>query len=113
MVLRLGVALLSVLWLAACTPSASDAFWGGFYSGYYGTTSTTTGAVQSNIVSRFNGFSHGNVYQLANGQIWQQTEFYSWYWYAYRPEVVIYSSYGTYRMLVQGIDHEVTVTRLR
>jgi len=109
---------LTALVLVGCAPSSST-FWGGFWDGYNqsaGVSSSaphTYGTVQSAITSDFSGLQYGNVYVLANGQIWEQVEAYYWYWYAYYPRVTIYSSYGAYKMQVSGIDRAVTVKRLR
>jgi PKD repeat protein len=72
-----------------------------------------SGTIESVIVSDFDGFEYGNIYELANGQIWQQTEAYFWFYYAFRPQVLIYSLQGQTKMQVDGIDHAVTVTRIR
>lgn len=118
-----------VLAVSSCAPGAgSSAFWSGFWEGYNGSTGTpansetyansyaatnTYGTVESRIASDFSGLQYGNIYALANGQAWEQTEYYYHYRYAYRPRVTIYSSYGSYKMLVEGISHPVTVRRLR
>ena len=116
-----AIILTGALALAGCAPTAgSRAFWDGFWQGYTGTPSTGTysspytyGTVESVITSDFQRLAHGEVFVLANGQVWEQTEYYTWYWYAFRPRVIIYSSYGSYKMTVAGIDHAVTVRRLR
>jgi len=69
--------------------------------------------MSSYISGAFEGFAYDRVYALTNGTVWQQTEFYSWYRYAYRPKVLIYQDGARYRMLVEGIDRPVTVVRLR
>lgn len=65
--------------------------------------------IESTIISDFNGLEYGNIYELANGQIWQQTEYYIWYWYWFYPEVLIWNDGGIYWMKVEGIDHPVMV----
>lgn len=65
--------------------------------------------IESTIISDFNGLEYGNIYELANGQIWQQTEYYIWYWYWFYPGVLIWNDGGIYRMKVEGIDHPVMV----
>ncbi len=68
------------------------------------------------ITGQFSGLRSGNVYVLCNGQIWQQTEAWSWVWTWYGPDVLIYSlPSGGYRMKVQlsGVPHAVAVTRIR
>ena len=68
--------------------------------------------IESFIISDFNGLNYGNIYELANGQIWQQTEYYIWYWYWFYPGVLIWNDGGIYRMKVEGIDHPVMVKRI-
>jgi len=68
--------------------------------------------IESTIISDFNGLEYGNIYELANGQIWQQTEYYIWYWYWFYPGVLIWNDGGIYRMKVEGIDHPVMVKRI-
>jgi hypothetical protein len=69
--------------------------------------------IESTITSEFNGFKHGNIYRLANGQIWEQTEVYIWVWVWVNPKVLIWNDGGIYRMKVEGIDHPVMVRRIR
>lgn len=68
------------------------------------------------ILGQFTGLKSGNIYRLCNGQIWQQTEFWSWTWTWYGPDVLIYASpYGGTKMkvLVSGVDRPVRVSRLQ
>lgn len=68
--------------------------------------------IESTIISDFSGLEYGNIYELANGQIWQQTEYYIWYWYWFYPGVLIWNDGGIYRMKVEGIDHPVMVKKI-
>jgi hypothetical protein len=68
--------------------------------------------VVSIITSQFGGFSHGNLYTLANGQVWEQTEAYTWTWTWTWPEVTIYQESGRFFMKVQNIDHHVSVQQV-
>jgi hypothetical protein len=70
-------------------------------------------SIASYITSSFDGFQYGNTYTLANGQIWQQTELYYWYHYAFYPDVEIYQYLGQYYMKVEGIDYAVKVHRIQ
>lgn len=70
-------------------------------------------AIESNISSEFDGLKGGNVYRLANGQIWEQTESWIWIWIWVNPSVKIYRAQGGYLMKVENIDHPVTVRRLK
>ena len=69
--------------------------------------------IESFIISDFDGLDYGNIYELANGQIWKQTEYYIWFWYWFYPEVLIWNDGGIYRMKVEGIDHPVMVERIK
>ena len=69
--------------------------------------------VQSNIISKFEGLNYGNLYELKNGQIWKQTEYWVWVWYSIDPKVIVYQENGAWKMKVYDIDHPVTVERLK
>lgn len=73
----------------------------------------TSNVVESHIISDFDGLDHGNVYKLANGQVWEQTEYWIWVWVWVNPQVIIWSDGGIYRMKVEGIDHPVMVRRIK
>jgi hypothetical protein len=51
--------------------------------------------------------------ELTNGQIWQQTEYYYHYHYAFMPKVLIFRSGRGYKMKVEGVEKPVGVTRLK
>jgi hypothetical protein len=70
-------------------------------------------AIKSVIVSKFNGLDHGNIYELQNGQIWKQTEYYIWVWVWVGPTVLIYQDDKVYKMKVENIDHAVVVNRIK
>lgn len=81
-----------------------------------GTTQTDqhTGAVvESRIDGEFTGWTGETLFQLQNGQIWQQTSYAYHYHYAYSPQVLIYTSGGRYKMKVDGVASEIYVRRLR
>lgn len=73
------------------------------------------GVLESRIVSNFSGkvFDHGNLFELGNGQVWKQTEYYIYYHYAIQPRVFIYRDGVVWRMKVDGIDRPIAVKRLR
>lgn len=75
-------------------------------------TLSQSGPVESFIVSDFDGLEYGNLYELANGQVWQQSEAWIWIWIWIYPQVVIWDDGGVYRMKVEGIDHAVVVRRV-
>ena len=75
--------------------------------------SSTPKVVESYITSDFDGLDHGNIYKLANGQIWEQTEYWIWVWVWVDPQVLIWNDGGTYRMKVEGIERPVMVRRIK
>ncbi|MES3035277.1 MAG: hypothetical protein V4813_14865 [Gemmatimonadota bacterium] len=75
---------------------------------------STTSAIESRIDGSFSGWEGETIVKLANGQIWQQTEYHYHYHYAYAPSVIVYSTgAGSFKMRVEGIDKAVGVRRLR
>ena len=50
--------------------------------------------------------------KLINGQIWQQTEYYYHYHYAFMPQVVVYRSDSGFKMKVEGIEKSVGVSQI-
>jgi hypothetical protein len=69
--------------------------------------------IETQIAGDFSGWEGETIFKLANGQIWQQTQYAYTYHYAYRPKVVIFKSGGGYQMQVEGVDSKVGVTRLK
>ena len=61
----------------------------------------------------FEGFEGETIIKLMNGQIWEQTEYYYHYHYAFMPKVLIYMSGSSYKMKVEGVDKEVGVIKLK
>lgn len=77
------------------------------------TSSSTPSLVEGYVTNSFSGFSKGNIFKLDNGQIWEQTEYFT-YTYTYaRPKVMIYKSSGEYKLKFDNIDHAVTVKRIK
>lgn len=105
--------LWGILHLTSCTPGAA-AFWGGFAQGFAGANGQTSSTVlvQSTVISAFSGLAYGNRYALANGQIWEQTEFYTWYHYAFRPNATVFVELGVTKIVVAGISRPVAVRRV-
>ena len=108
-------------WLVASDGPELDLFdENGTQIAQFSATSATTGpsspassCVESSIDGEFNGWEGETVVQLMNGQIWQQTDFYYWFYYAYMPKVLIYRSGAGWKMHVNGVDHDVEVKRLK
>jgi hypothetical protein len=68
--------------------------------------------IKSQIDGEFNGWEGDTLVKLVNGQVWQQTEYWYHYHYAYMPRVTITSD-GGYKMSVEGIGKSVRVERLK
>ncbi len=75
-------------------------------------TSTT---IVSHIDGTFEGCTGETIFNLENGQIWQQARYSYRYHYAYRPEVTISPTPGGYyhKMTVAGVDEAIYVIRLK
>lgn len=69
--------------------------------------------IESYIVSDFDGFEQGNIYKLANGQVWEQVDAWIWIWIWVNPRVTIYKTRGVYKMKVEQIEHPIAVQRIR
>jgi hypothetical protein len=69
--------------------------------------------IESQIDGDFNGFEGETIIKLMNGQIWQQSEYWYHYHYAFMPKVLIYKSSGNYKIKVDGVDKSIGVVRLR
>ena len=55
-------------------------------------TETIVSAIESKVDGTWNGWDGDTVVKLVNGPIWEQAEYHYEYRYAYRPDVLIYSS---------------------
>lgn len=105
--------------VSGCSAATWAAGLQGFADGYSGVQPTTpvspvTGSiVESQMAAEFTGWTGSTVFQLANGQIWQQSSYAYTYHYAYRPKVLIYKSGMIYKMKVDGVAGEIAVTRLK
>jgi S1-C subfamily serine protease len=77
------------------------------------TPPATSTVIESQIDGDFEGWEGETIVKLTNGQIWQQTEYYYHYRYAFMPTVLVYPSAGGYKMKVDGIDRAVGVTQLK
>lgn len=69
--------------------------------------------VESSIDGHFEGWDGDTVFELENGQVWQQTSYDYTYHYAYDPDVLIYDDNGAWKLSVEGVDDVITVERLR
>lgn len=68
--------------------------------------------IESQIEDDFEGWEGETIVKLINGQIWQQSEYYYHYHYAFMPKVIIFRS-GGFKMKVEGIEKSVGVERLK
>jgi hypothetical protein len=69
--------------------------------------------IESQIQDDFEGWEGETIVKLTNGQIWQQSEYYYHYHYAFMPKVIIYRSGGGNKMKVDGIEKSVGVELLK
>lgn len=69
--------------------------------------------VESEIDGEFEGWDGDTVFQLENGQVWQQSSYDYLYHYAYNPNVFIYDCDGEWKMKVEGVEDVITVERLK
>lgn len=77
------------------------------------TRPTTPSVIESKVDGEFEGWDGETIVKLANGQIWQQTEYHYHYHYTYMPEVLVFKSGSVYKMKVEGIKKAVRVKRLK
>ncbi len=68
--------------------------------------------IESQIDGDFEGWEGETIVKPTNGQIWQQSEYYYHYHYAFMPKVLIFRSGGGYKMKVDGVEKSVGVTWL-
>jgi hypothetical protein len=70
--------------------------------------------IESELVdSSFTGSTYGTIFNLTNGQVWQQTSYdYVLGTYAYRPDVTIFYLNGGFKLKIEGVDTPVGVARL-
>ena len=69
--------------------------------------------VESNIDGEFEGWTGETIFQLMNGQIWQQSSYAYTYHYSYMPKVIIYKVDSGYRMKVDGVSSEISVKQIK
>lgn len=81
--------------------------------GSYGGGNKNSNVIQTRVDGEFEGWEGETIVKLANGQIWQQTEYYYTYHYSYNPSVMIYKANGSYKIKVDGVEKSVGVTRLK
>lgn len=77
------------------------------------TTAKSERVIESRIKGTFNGWDGDTIFELQNGQIWQQDSYAYKYHYAYSPKVTIYRVNSRYKMKVEGVSDEIYVKRLK
>ncbi len=65
------------------------------------------GVIESKISGEFKGWEGETVYELLNGQVWQQSQYKYVYKYAYMPDALIYNPGGGDMMQVAGTSARV------
>jgi len=68
--------------------------------------------VESKIVGQFSGWDGDNVYELTNGQKWQQSRYKYRYRYKYRPEAKVWKDGSHHYLEVEGMYEMVDVRRI-
>jgi len=68
---------------------------------------------ESQIVSDFDGWDGETIFELANGQVWQQAGAGIAVHVAVRPDAMIYRKNGSFEMRVEGVSSTVPVRRLQ
>ena len=74
---------------------------------------STPSIIESKIDRDFEGWEGETIVKLYNGQIWQQSEYYYHYHYAFMPKVLVFKSGSGYKMWVEGIKQAISVERLK
>lgn len=73
-----------------------------------------TDFVRSQINGEFTGWSGDTLFELSNGQTWQQARYEYRYRYAYRPAVLIYRTRsGGYKLRTDAGNETIEVRRVR
>lgn len=74
-----------------------------------------TPAIETRIYGSFEGWTGQTIFNLMNGQIWQQAGLGYLYRYAFNPEVVIYPTSSGCKMVVEDTDFgsAILVRRIR
>lgn len=68
--------------------------------------------IETQIDGDFEGWEGETIFEIMNGQIWQQSSYAYIYHCAYSPEVIIYNTSSGYVMKVEGVDETISVIKL-
>ena len=82
-------------------------------SGLIGDGQPTPSIIESKINGDFEGWEGETIVKLYNGQIWQQSEYYYHYHYAFMPKVLVFKSGSGYKMWIEGIKKAISVEKLK
>ena len=66
-----------------------------------------SGVIESKINGEFKGWEGETIYELTNGQVWQQSHYKYEYKYAHMPDVLIYNPGSGHIMQVAGTSAKV------
>ncbi len=69
--------------------------------------------IESRVAGDFTGWDGATVFQLANGQVWQQQSFGTLHHYERSPNVTLVATPAGWRMEVEGISQTIYVRRIR
>lgn len=78
-----------------------------------GTTTHSGDVLVSRIAGEFTGWDGETIFELQNGQIWQQSSYAYTYHYAYMPEVTIFKVGSQFKMKVEGVSETIFVRRIK
>jgi hypothetical protein len=67
---------------------------------------------ESRIADEFEGWDENQVFELTNGQKWQQVQYKYRYRYMYMPRVKIWRDGSKYLLDVEGMDEMLEVRRI-
>lgn len=59
------------------------------------------------------GYKSDQIFELTNGQVWQQSRYAYDYHYQYRPDVLLDASGSQGRLKIENMDDWVDVRRIR
>lgn len=76
----------------------------------YAEVTQTTG-IKAVVVNDFNGWSGSTIFQLDNGQVWEQAEYSYMYKYEYLPEILIVEIDGINMLHIDG--ESIRVRRIK
>jgi len=76
-------------------------------------TITCSPTIVTRIDGQFEGWDGDTIFQLLNGQIWQQDRYAYTYSYRFSPEVLIFPVIGGCEMQVEGVSSTIRVRRLK